>query len=68
MVRKRTNNPGEQKRFTVSLEKEDYDRLREIAKGHRPRLSLQYVFQYAIHRFLENADEHKIRNLAEEDE
>lgn len=42
-----------QKRFTVSLETEDYEALRAIADGHRPPLKLQYVVNVAIKNFLE---------------
>lgn len=30
------------RRFTVSLEAEEYNRLKKLADRHRPRLSLQY--------------------------
>jgi hypothetical protein len=41
------------KRFTVSLEQADYDALLELAKNHRPKLSLQYVVRYIIQTFLD---------------
>jgi hypothetical protein len=45
------------KRFTVSLDAADYERLRALAAEHRPPLSLQYVVNYAIQEFLARADE-----------
>lgn len=41
------------KRLTVSLEEEDYERLRTLAEGHRPPLSLGYVVRYAVRLLLE---------------
>jgi len=43
-------------RFTVSLEKEDYERLLALAEEQRPRLSVQYIAEYAICRLLDQAD------------
>lgn len=58
MVKKSTHNSRQaQKRFTITLDQEDYTRLRELAKNHHPRLSLQYVVQYAITAFLEQVEE-----------
>lgn len=51
---------SQMRRFTVSLDPVNYAELRRIAESHRPPLSLQYVVQYALHRFLE---EHKGRQL-----
>lgn len=45
------------KRFTVSLDASDYDRLRDLARRHRPPLSLQYVAEYAIQLLLKSAEE-----------
>jgi hypothetical protein len=45
------------KRFSVSLDLGDYERLVGIAEGHRPRLTLQYVVEYAILSFLEGAED-----------
>lgn len=42
-----------QKRFTVSLDVEDYDALRAIADDHRPPLKLQYVVSVAVKNLLE---------------
>lgn len=41
------------KRFTVSLELEEYEALRRLADAQRPPLSLQYVVRYALQEFLE---------------
>ena len=40
------------KRFSVSLPKTDYEKLLEIAREHRPRLSLQYLVSWSIQRGL----------------
>ena len=48
------------KRFSVSLEADEYDELCRIAQTHRPPLSLQYVVRYALQRFF---DEHENRQL-----
>ena len=45
------------KRFTVSLSKPDYKRLQQIAKGHRPRFTLQYIVNWAIQGILERAED-----------
>lgn len=42
-----------QKRFTVSLDVEDYEALRAIADEHRPPLKLQYVINVAVKNLLE---------------
>lgn len=42
-----------QKRFTVSLDVEDYESLRAIADEHRPPLKLQYVVNVAVKNLLE---------------
>ncbi len=58
MVKKRGNKrQSEVKRFTVSLEAEDYERLQALAEKHRPPLTLQYVIRYAVHLFLERAQD-----------
>jgi hypothetical protein len=48
------------KRFSVSLEPDEYAELHRIAQSHRPPLSLQYIVRYALQRFL---DEHKGKQL-----
>lgn len=40
------------KRFTVSLDKEQYEQLRRLAAEHKPPLSLQYLTRYALTHFL----------------
>jgi hypothetical protein len=40
------------KRFSVSLSKDDYKKLTEIGRGHRPSLSLQYLVNWSIQRGL----------------
>ena len=42
------------KRFSITLDVDDYQALKKLAESHSPRLSLQYVVQYAIKRFLES--------------
>lgn len=49
-----------QKRFTVSLDIQDYETLRAIADGHRPPLKLQYVVNVAVKNLLER---HAARQL-----
>lgn len=49
-----------QKRFTVALDQGDYDALQEVAHGHRPPLSLQYVVRVAVKNLL---DQHAARQL-----
>ncbi|PJK27683.1 hypothetical protein [Minwuia thermotolerans] len=50
----------EMKRFSVSVEREEYEALRHIAQSHRPPLSLQYVVRYALQEFL---DKHEGQQL-----
>ncbi|MCW5811530.1 MAG: hypothetical protein KIT84_10975 [Labilithrix sp.] len=40
------------KRFSVTVERGDWEELNRIANGHRPPLSLQYVVNFALQRFL----------------
>ena len=42
-----------QKRFTVSLDADDYADLRALADGHKPPLKLQYVMGVAVRQFLD---------------
>lgn len=44
------------KRFTVSLDVEDYEALRKLADAQRPPLPLQYVVRLAIRRFLDQPE------------
>ena len=41
------------KRFTVSLDAQDYEALCALAQAQRPSLPLQYVVRLAIRRFLD---------------
>lgn len=41
------------RRFSISLEVDDYEALRALAEGHRPPLSLQYVVNVAVKDLLE---------------
>ncbi len=51
------------KRFSVSLSKDDYKRLSEIGRGHRPSLSLQYLVNWSIQRgLLDRADERQLHD------
>jgi len=47
------------KRFTVSLERNQYKQLQRIAEQHRPPLSLQYVTRYALLNFLSDIKKKK---------
>lgn len=40
------------KRFSVSLDVDDYQALKQIAKNQRPSLSLQYIVSYALTEFI----------------
>lgn len=42
-----------QKRFTVSLNSDDYASLTALAEGHRPPLTLKYVVNVAVKNLLE---------------
>lgn len=44
------------KRISVSLDQQDYDRLKTLSKKCKPRLSLQYIANYAIQELLKEAD------------
>jgi hypothetical protein len=52
--------PTSLKRFTVSLDADDYEALCALAQAHRPPLSLQYTVRLAVRRFL---DEHEGRAI-----
>ena len=58
----------EMKRFTVSLEQQDYDSLHRIAQSQRPRLSLQYVVRYALQEFLDRYEGRQLTLKLEGDE
>lgn len=48
------------RRFSISLEVDDYDALRALAEGHRPPLSLQYVVNVAVKDLLEKHAAHQL--------
>jgi hypothetical protein len=58
--RGRPKNHNHVKRFSISLETEDYQKLRTLADHQKPRLSLQYLVQYAVQRLLENPKGYKL--------
>ena len=45
------------RRFTVSLDTEEYSRLTELIEQHKPPLSLQYAVRYAVRLLLRRADD-----------
>lgn len=49
------------KRFTVSFEEDDYERLMSLAHDHKPKMSLGYVVQFAVRKLLESADDRQLR-------
>lgn len=49
------------KRYSVSIEIEDYERLKELAEGQKPRLTLQYLTEYAIRLLLERVEDPQFR-------
>ncbi|MGH7719486.1 MAG: hypothetical protein ACREON_11665 [Gemmatimonadaceae bacterium] len=49
--------PTKKKRFSVSLDPEDYRRLKRLAAEHRPKLTLQYYVELAVKRLLEATDD-----------
>ena len=55
------DKPMNRKRFSITLDLRDYERLRELARKHKPRLTFQYVCQYAIQSLLERADDPQFR-------
>ena len=52
-----TRNRKKNKRFTVSLSAQDYNRLVKIANAHRPPFTLQYVVGWGIQRLLDRAED-----------
>lgn len=44
-------------RLTVTLNEEDYERLRALAYDHRPGLSMGYVVQYALREFFDKNED-----------
>lgn len=49
------------RRFTVSLDQQDYDALRVLAEGQRPPLKLQYMVELAVRNLL---DQHGSNQLS----
>lgn len=45
------------KRFSISVEEQDYRRLKALAESNKPRLSLQYVVNFAIQELLRRTDD-----------
>ena len=44
------------KRISVTLDRQDYERLVSLANGHDPPLSLRYVVEFAIKQILRRAE------------
>jgi hypothetical protein len=68
MARRRADpNLSAPRRFSVTVDAIEYDRLVKIAEDHKPRLTLQYVVQYAIQTFLHDVDSDKssVRDMAD---
>lgn len=42
----------QKKRFSVTLDVDDYDALKSIAKNQKPPMSLQYVVAFALSGFI----------------
>ena len=55
MVSRRSSRRPAHKRFSVSLDVRDYEALVAVTKRHKPPLTLQYVVNYALQRFLRDA-------------
>jgi hypothetical protein len=41
------------KRFSVSLDQEDYDALQELGQAQRPPLKQQYLVEFAVKNLLD---------------
>lgn len=48
------------KRFSVSLDQEDYDALQDLGHAQRPPLKQQYLVEFAVKKLL---DQHANRQL-----
>lgn len=57
LVRMAAKRTPARKRFTISLDGGDYERLLALAGEHKPPLTLQYVVNYAIQRLLSDAND-----------
>jgi hypothetical protein len=55
MVSRRSGRRPTHRRFSVSLEVRDYEALVAVTKRHKPPLTLQYVVNFALQRFLKEA-------------
>lgn len=44
--------PTMRRRFTVSLDRVDYDALRELAAAQKPPLKLQYMVELSVQNLL----------------
>lgn len=49
------------KRFSISLDEQDYRRLKTLVESSKPRLSLQYVVSFAIQELLRQVDDPQLR-------
>jgi hypothetical protein len=56
----------QKKRFTVSLEANQYDALNRIAQTHKPPLTLQYVTRLAVQRLIDEYDQGQLNLVLEE--
>jgi hypothetical protein len=54
------------KRFTVSLEPDQYDALKRIAETHKPPLTLQYITRLAVQRLIDENEEGQLTLVLEE--
>lgn len=43
---------ADKKRFSVSLDTDDYRALKHLAESQKPPLSLQYIVSYALTEFI----------------
>ncbi|TPI78517.1 ribbon-helix-helix protein, CopG family [Mesorhizobium sp. B2-8-9] len=50
-----------QKRFTVSIDRADYDALQELGRSANPPVNLQYLIRLAVRNLLE---QHAVKQLA----
>lgn len=51
---------NETKRFSVTLDADDYERLKKLCDSCRPPMSLRYVVGFAVRQFLDQAKDPKI--------
>lgn len=55
MVSPRKKRLPPRQRFSVTLDRRDYDDLVALTKRHKPPLTLQYVVSYSVQRLLRDA-------------